>query len=157
MKYFNFFELTPSYYIDLVDLKKRYYTLSRSKHPDRYATSDAETRSQAEQEYSEINKAYETLKEETTRLQYLLHGIGVISEGENYQLAPDFLMEMLELNELKLEKTEEAQIQITQLENSLNTELESLLKDQDINTLSTQQKDQLKDLYYRLKYVERLS
>ncbi len=156
MNYFELLDLVPSYYIDPQLLKKNYYSISRKTHPDNFATSEPDTLAAAEKEYSEINQAYETLSDDPKRLEYILEWQEVIVPGENYQLPPDFLMEMLELNELKLSDEAEAQTQIQYWKTSLDEALEQELKGTDIQNLTKEQKAVLKDTYYKQKYVQRL-
>ncbi len=156
MKYFELFGLTPSYVIDPKSLKKKYYALSRDMHPDKYATAESEVIAQAEQDYSEINKAYEILSDDTKRLQYLMESSGLITEDSNYQLPQDFLIEMLELNELKIEDHEAAASQIKELSQNLDEQLLALLQEVDFSSLTEPQTEQLLEIYYKLKYVQRL-
>ncbi len=156
MKYFELFGLTPGYEIDTNSLKKKYYALSRDMHPDKYAREEAEVLAQAEEAYSEINKAYEVLSDDTKRLQYLLESNELITADSNYQLPPDFLMEMLELNELKLDDKEAAENQIKELSKDLNVQLIDLMQEVDFSSLTESQAEQLLEIYYKQKYVLRL-
>ncbi len=156
MNYFEFFELPLSYDIDPQALKIRYYKISKDKHPDRYATADDDTRTLAEQEYSEINKAYETLQDDQLRLEYILTLLDIIETEESYELPPDFLMEMLELNELNLDEPEAASDKIQEGYQALNQELNRLMQKSNLMELSKDQKNELKEIYYKSKYYNRL-
>ena len=113
--------IEPHYGVDMLGLKNCYRRWAAALHPDRFATgtevltifSHSETfcRLQKEKEYSEqqstlINVAHNTLCDPLLRAVYLLrlHGRTLnIDEQQSSEdmpeLEPEFLMEMLELNE----------------------------------------------------------
>ncbi len=109
--YFEFFELPREAALDLKDLEKRFYALSRQLHPDLYAR-----KSEAEKEYAleasaVLNDAYRTLKDPITRAFYLLKLEGFeIGEQGTKDVPPELLEEMFELN-MMLEEADDSEIE----------------------------------------------
>jgi molecular chaperone HscB len=95
-EYFRLFDLPEELEIDLVDLEKRYYALSRKWHPDLFARQPEAQRLQAEQHTALLNDAYRTLKDPVRRAEYVLseHGLAAAHQSA----PPDLLEEVFELN-----------------------------------------------------------
>jgi molecular chaperone HscB len=97
--YFQFFGLTRQLHLDLDDLQKRFYQLSRTLHPDRY-----QRKSPAEQQYSLdataiLNDAYRVLRDPLQRAEYVLKQEGFeIGEQRSKDVPPELLEEVFELN-----------------------------------------------------------
>ncbi len=111
--YFSFFGLPHKLNIDLAQLEREFYTLSRKLHPDRYAQSDSQEQQWSLEKTSQLNDAYRTLKEPIARTEYLLRTEGINfgeqsksateearSSGKQKEQAipPDMLEEVFELN-----------------------------------------------------------
>ena len=94
--YFDFFDLPHKLDIDLNDLQKRYYQLSRKWHPDLAARKSAAEQQEAEDATATLNDAYRTLKDPIRRAEYVLEAKGL---AVAHQAAPpDLLEEVFELN-----------------------------------------------------------
>jgi molecular chaperone HscB len=97
--YFQFFGLERKLTLDLEDLQKRFYQLSRLLHPDRYQRKAA-----AEQQYSLdataiLNDAYRVLRDPLQRAEYVLKQEGFeIGEQRSKDVPPELLEEVFELN-----------------------------------------------------------
>jgi molecular chaperone HscB len=97
--YFEFFELPRCLAIDLKDLEKRFYALSRQLHPDLYARKTAGEREYALDASAVLNDAYRALKEPVSRAMYLLKLEGFdIGEQGTKDVPPELLEEVFELN-----------------------------------------------------------
>jgi molecular chaperone HscB len=92
--YFKLLEMPLSFRPDLAELKRQYYMLIRSYHPDHFADMDDQG-----SQSSEINIAYKVLSDDQARWSYLLHFLGVLKDGEHEVLSQEFLMEIMEINE----------------------------------------------------------
>ncbi|KAM3611852.1 uncharacterized protein V6R79_025003 [Siganus canaliculatus] len=98
--YFQIMDCDYTFTLDTQKLQKRYLQLQRSLHPDNFSQKSAK-----EQEYSEIqsalvNKAYKTLLKPLSRGLYMLELEGLhIEEGTDSGADPQFLMELMEINE----------------------------------------------------------
>jgi molecular chaperone HscB len=86
------FDLDPSV------IEAAFFDRSKELHPDRFANAPASERVAALSRSRALNDAYQTLKKPVARAEYLLARAGV-KIGDNEQLDPAFLMEILELRE----------------------------------------------------------
>ena len=97
--YFTFYGLPESFRPDEAALKRMYYATSRETHPDFHATSSAENQAAMLQQATRNTDAYRTLADPDLRMAYLLRRHGLLEEGKQEPLPPDFLMDMMDLNE----------------------------------------------------------
>ncbi|SFQ00292.1 iron-sulfur cluster co-chaperone HscB C-terminal domain-containing protein [Hymenobacter arizonensis] len=97
--YFAFYGLPESFQPDEAALKRLYYAKSRETHPDFHATSSAENQADMLQQATLNTDAYRTLSDSDKRMAYILRQHGLLEEGKQEQLPPDFLMDMMDLNE----------------------------------------------------------
>jgi molecular chaperone HscB len=104
--YFAAFDLPRKLHIDLAQLERTFYRLSRKYHPDVYATKPPQEQQWSLDQTSLLNDAYRTLKNPVSRTEYLLRLEGVVLEaGKNEdgapkdsRVPPDLLEEVFELN-----------------------------------------------------------
>ena len=97
--YFAFYGLPESFLPDEAALKRLYYAKSRETHPDFHATSSADNQADMLHQATLNTDAYRTLADTDQRMAYLLRQHGLLEEGKQEQLPPDFLMDMMDLNE----------------------------------------------------------
>ncbi len=99
--------LPAGYDLDTDDLERQYFGFQRRLHPDRFAAKSAKERALSQQQATQLNEAYETLKDPLKRAAYLLEllgnkvdltGCGTISD-------PVLLMEQMEKREAIEEAT----------------------------------------------------
>lgn len=100
MNYFELFDLEVDLEIDLKKLKQAYLKLSKLYHPD-FSTLESDEKQDEHLKMSAmINEAYNVLKEEDSRIEYILKINGLLNETESRKILPQsFLFEMMELNE----------------------------------------------------------
>lgn len=101
--YFEFYDLPESFRPDEAALKRLYYAKSRETHPDFHATSSPENQAEMLRQATLNTDAYRTLSNPDQRMAYLLRQHGLLDEGKQEQLPPDFLMDMMDLNEQLME------------------------------------------------------
>ncbi len=160
--YFEHFGLQPAYFLDTALLRKRYYERSRQLHPDL-----AEGSGLSEEKVQELsatnNQAYKTLLDNGLRLKYLLDLMGGSVDTE-YHPGPEFLMEMMDLNEEVEEAVaasdEQGIAMLTQRTEKLAAEEEETARPF-LERFDSGQRDDsvleaLKKYYARLKYYRRL-
>ena len=115
--YFAFYGLSESFRPDETVLKRLYYAKSRETHPDFHATSSADNQAEMLRQATLNTDAYRTLADADQRMAYLLRHHGLLEEGKQEQLPPDFLMDMMDLNEqlmeLKTAPNADTQAQVT--------------------------------------------
>lgn len=98
--HFELFDLAESFDIDLEDLNQRYRDLQRLAHPDKFANATDRERRVSVEKAAAINEAYQTLKSPQKRARYMLELQSVSFDDEKDTiLAPEFLMEQIELRE----------------------------------------------------------
>ncbi len=79
---------------DLAELEREFYRLSRTCHPDFFATKSAEEKERAERMSTRLNDAYRVLKEPVRRVKYLLELHGD-SGAETQQKVPAPLLQFV--------------------------------------------------------------
>jgi molecular chaperone HscB len=98
--HFDLFGLAQSCRIDTAQLEQQYRALQSLVHPDKSAhLPDAEQRLSM-QRATQVNEAYQTLRNPLRRARYLLslHGADT-QEDNNTVMPPDFLMAQMERRE----------------------------------------------------------
>jgi len=98
--HFELFDLPITYDLDLADLTQRYRELQRVVHPDNFANASERDRRLSMQQSTQLNEAFQTLKDPLWRGRYLLQLQGldpntVTATAMNQQ----FLLEQMELRE----------------------------------------------------------
>ncbi|RYY38516.1 MAG: Fe-S protein assembly co-chaperone HscB [Chitinophagaceae bacterium] len=163
MNYFELFGWTPAFAIDKNELRKRFFELSRQYHPDYFAQAGASEQADALERAAQLNKAYKVLGNDDERVRYVLELRGVLIADEKYALAPDFLMEMMDLNEALPEALADPEAKerlVTQLQNWKNDIYEpvaQILERGSEAALPEKELLQVKEYYYRKKYLQRLA
>jgi molecular chaperone HscB len=113
---FELLGLPAKFDLDPQLIERAFFDRSKELHPDRFATAPAAERVVALSRSRALNDAYQTLKKPVPRAEYLLARAGV-TIGDNEQLDPTFLMEILELREqlaeLRANPAEVARLQAT--------------------------------------------
>lgn len=167
MNYFELFQIPVCIRQDAAVLKTKFYQLSRQYHPDLNINASEEQQAEALEIASLLNKAYKTLQNEDETIRYILSLHQLIEEEEKYELAPDFLMEMMELNEElteakmedegKPEKLDQAEKKLHQLLTEIYKDVEEIIINYQEATVTEKELLRLKDYYYKKKYLKRIS
>ena len=108
---FEFFDLVPSLAIDAKLLRSKFLEIQRNSHPD--FGDNGNTNSEL------ANTYFEVLKSPEKRIQVLLELYANNSLNNNL-LPPDFLMDMMELNDVIDESKSGEETAKQQAENQLN-------------------------------------
>ena len=97
--YYDFFGIEHRLDLDLRDLERRFYALSRQYHPDRFTLKSAEEQQAALDATAILNDGYRTLRDPLARAEYLLKENGFdIGEQGSKNVPPELLEEVFELN-----------------------------------------------------------
>ncbi|HTN45869.1 MAG TPA: iron-sulfur cluster co-chaperone HscB C-terminal domain-containing protein [Flavipsychrobacter sp.] len=163
MNYFDLYELPVSFHVDKNQVKKKFYELSKKYHPDRFSQASEEEQQEVLQMAALNNAAYKTLSDEDTTMRYILKQESVLEEEEKYALPPDFLMEMMELNEAVSEYEDDPTDKKKQLAEE-NWKAQMRLIKEGTNVLIKKYEvskshavlTELKDFYFRKKYLLRI-
>lgn len=92
----------PRFDLDAAELERAFHDRTRELHPDKFATAPAAERVAALSRSRAINDAYQLLKRETSRAEYLLARAG-LTIGDNERIDPALVMELLEEREVLAE------------------------------------------------------
>jgi len=103
MNYFELYKMPVGFVIDESALKRKFYALSKEYHPDFYTLESEEKQAEILRLSTLNNEAYHTLKDADRRMKYVLELKEALAEEGQNKLPPDFLMEMMELNEALME------------------------------------------------------
>jgi molecular chaperone HscB len=113
VNYFSFFGLPRKLNLDVAQLEREFYELSRKLHPDLNARADKREQEWSLEQSSLLNDAYRTLKDPIKRTQYLLQLESVELEEQSKAatekarasgavkkqiVPPDLLEEVFDLN-----------------------------------------------------------
>lgn len=165
VNYFELYNLPVSFHPDAAAVKAKFYELSRKYHPDRYTLAAAEEQAEALQMSSFNNQAFKTLKDTDATMAYVLKMYDVLEDEEKYNLPPDFLMEMMELNEALSEYEMEPDNKdvFTQAQNMLEEQLQewndtagAMTQKFDVANPDTELLQLIKEQYFRKKYLLRI-
>lgn len=165
MTYFELFDISPSFEVDLQQLKTKYRQLQQLHHPDKNQQdlNNQEQKSDVASihvantaallQSSQINQAYQTLSFADSRAAYLLKLNKQDNGLENSIGDMDFLQHALELRE----QLEEAQttVELDSLRNEVQQWLDSLSRE---FVLDLEEKDWLdaRDTTRKLRFIQRV-
>ena len=153
MNYFELFEIPVSLQVDPALLSKQYVALQKKYHPDFFTQSGEDEQAEALHFSSELNKGLKILRNPDETIKYVLQLKGILTDDEKYQLPPDFLMEMMELNE-SLEEGSAAGIEAIQ--NELYEAVAPIITGFDNTKTTETELLQLKEYYFKKKYLQRI-
>ncbi len=161
MNYFELFDLPIAFKVDHLQLRQAYMNLQKTFHPDKFITATIEDQEDALEKSSLVNKGFTLLNNDDKLLAYVLEISGYIEIDEKYNLPSDFLMEMMELNEawMEADTPESKQIindQITTLQNDIFNPIKNYLFADKIIDIPEEGMLQIKDYYYKKKYLDRI-
>jgi molecular chaperone HscB len=155
MNYYELFELPIAPIVDKSGISKKYFELQKKFHPDFYTNETEEDKENALAQSAAINKGFTIFSNKEKTLEYFLQLKGIIATDEKYNLPPDFLMEMMELNEGFDEEADIA-AKIASSEQELLQEIEPLLSTENAALLTENDLQKLKAYYYKKKYLKRI-
>jgi molecular chaperone HscB len=164
MNYFEFYGIPESFVVDEKLVRDKFLSLSKKLHPDFFVNESSEKQQEMLEQSTLNTKAYETLSDFDKRMKYILEEKQLVHEGERYELSPDFLMEMMDMNEGLVElQANPDESTLTHYKEEIQSLLQQLLtevKEEIANYDGTPEKEpmlaKIKDYYYRKKYLLRI-
>jgi molecular chaperone HscB len=158
--YYDFFEIPHQLSLDLKDLERRFYSLSRKWHPDRFARAAAHERLKALDASAILNDGYRILRDPIQRANYLLAENGFdIAEQQSKEVPPELLEEVFELNmaleEADTDSIEAARHKFEKMQQAVDEELTGKYREYDANP-SRETLSQIRALLNRRKYITNL-
>lgn len=162
MNHFELYNIPSSLSPDSALVKKRFYELSRQYHPDFHGQASEEEQAGILEKAAQVNRAYKVFTNADETLKYVLQLEGLLEEEEKYQLSPDFLMEVMELNEQLMEMGggEEKQAirrRIDQLKNEIYEPVAKIMALYPESIPAEKELLQIKEYHYRKKYLDRIA
>jgi len=162
MNYFELFEIPVTLKVDKSLARKKYFELSKKFHPDYFVNNSDEMQQEALESSALLNRALKTFSNPDETLRYVLMEKGLLVEEEKYQLSPEYLMEMMEINEELAESAadEEGRKAVRQklheLEKEIYEPVQSIVENYKDGITTEEELLQVKDYYFRKKYLQRL-
>ena len=151
--YFVIFDLPRSFFID--DISKKYRSLSRMLHPDRFVKKSAVERRMSLLWTAAINEAKRCLEDPISRARYLATGFSRVQEDRRITLSPDFLEHIFDLQMAAMESPEEVQKQAQQEYEQEFAQLENIFRSWE-QEQDDQHLQKVEVVLARLKYLHNL-
>ena len=161
MDYFELFEIPVQLKIDASLLTSKFLELSRKYHPDYFINESAGDQAVALEKSAMLNQAYRTLRNQDDTIRYVLMQKGLMEEEEKYELPPDFLMEVLEINELLMDADDPAtkasvDSSLKRLQKEIYEPVKDIVEGYKENSVAEKELLQVKEYYYKKKYLDRI-
>ena len=153
MNYFELFGIPVAFKVDKAQLAQQYFELQKKYHPDFFSQGTEAEQEEALEMSSQVNRALNTLKDGEETIKYVLQLKGLLEEEEKYQLPPDFMMEMMELNE---ELSAGSAEKISAFGNEIYSGVKTIIENYDDNTITKAGLLKVKEYYYKKKYLRRI-
>lgn len=162
MNYFELFDHPIKLKVNKTEVRRKYLDLSKRNHPDYFINESGEEQKKALEVFSRLNHALKTLSNDDETIRYVLQLKGLMEDEEKYTLSPGFLMQMMEVNEEFADiedsgdKKKQLLQQLKELEESIYEPVENILKNYDEGITTEKELLQVKDYYFKKKYINRL-
>ena len=156
--YFQLFDLSESFDLDLEKLSEKYHARQVEVHPDKFSGATEKDKLRAVQLTSYLNEAYSTLKSPIKRAAYLLtiNGLNVESVSQN-DLGMDLLLEQMQLRESldALPKDESALTTLSHLKSEVGEKL-NLKQNIFSKEFASGELTQAKRIFHELQFLHKL-
>jgi molecular chaperone HscB len=157
--YFDLFEIPIQLKVDPSTIRSRFFALSRQFHPDFFVNRSAAEQHESLERTAQLNKAWKIFQQPDELIRYVLELHGSWTAGEKYELSPDFLMEVMEINESMMDMEEGGkeglQNQVSNLQANLFNSVASYFSETPFAP-TPEKLAELKEYYYRKKYLDRI-
>lgn len=162
MNYFELFEIPVQLRVDSKALAEKFFELSRKYHPDYFINKENKDQAEALEKSALLNKAYKTFQNPDETIKYVLQLKGLLEEEEKYELPPDFLMEVLEINEQLMDVEDDPELkarmetQVENLQSEIYEPVKEIVEHYQEGVTSEKELLQVKAYYYKKKYLQRI-
>jgi molecular chaperone HscB len=162
MNYFELFDIPVQLNVDKASLTAKFFELSKKYHPDYFVNSDTAAQAGALEKSALLNKAWKTFQKPDETIKYVLQLKGLLEEEEKYQLPPDFLMEVMDINEQLMEMdaaADKGQLSsvISQLSSQIYEPIKEIVDSYKEGITTEKELLQVKEYYYKKKYLHRIN
>ena len=152
MKYFELFDIPVQLKVNTTDLKQKFFELSKKYHPDYFASADSTGQADSLEKSALVNEAWKTFQQTDKTIQYVLEEKGLMEKEEKYELPPDFLMEVLEINEALMDDEGATdpvlRTKIEALQNEIYEPVKKIVEEYKDDSVSAKELLQVKEYYY---------
>lgn len=161
MIYFDLFEIPVQLKINTASISKKFFELSKKYHPDYYANENETVQTEVLEQSALLNEAWKTFQSTDSTIKYVLEEKELMVEEEKYELPPDFLMEVMEINEALMDADElgisnNLHTQIENLENEMYEPVKEIVEQYQEGVTTEKELLQVKEYYYKKKYIDRI-
>lgn len=161
MTYFELFDIPVQLKVDTTTLSKTFFELSRKYHPDFFANDTDEKQAEVLEKSAQLNKAWKTFQNTDATIKYVLMEKEFLEEEEKYELPPAFLMEVMDINEQIMDAEDAAATKdldqiITDLQTEIYEPVAKIVEDYKEGTTTKEELLQVKEYYYKKKYLDRI-
>lgn len=161
MNYFELFELPVTLKVNTATLSGKFFELSKKYHPDYFINEEDQAQAEVLEKSALLNKAWKTFQNPDETIKYVLQLKGLLEEEEKYELPPDFLMEVLEINEQLMDADEpaikaELESSVNNLQNEIYEPVKEMVENYKESSFSEKDLLQVKAYYYKKKYLDRI-
>lgn len=164
MNYFELYGLPVLMKVDPSEIKTKFYELSRQYHPDFHAKSDEASQAESLEKSADVNKAYKVFQNTDDTIKYVLQMKDLIYDEEKYELDPEFLMQVMEINEelMDLETGEDKEAldrcveKTKELLNQIDKDVAPIVENYQEGITTEKELLQVKSYYYKKKYLQRI-
>ena len=164
MNYFELYGLPVLMKVDASEIRQKFFELSRKYHPDFHTGSGEAEQSEALERSSDVNRAYKVFQNVDDTIKYVLQLKSLIHEEEKYELDPEFLMEVLDINEELMdletepnpEKLEKCELKTKELLTQIYKDVAPIVENYQEGVTTEKELLQVKAYYYKKKYLQRI-
>jgi molecular chaperone HscB len=164
MNYFEFYNIPVAFQLDEAALKRAFYANSKRYHPDFFTLENEEKQNEI-LELSTLNtQAYKTLSDFDRRMKYVLELKDVFEEEGKNALPQDFLMDMMDINEVIMELEfdfdeaayQNVMLDVQVLENQILEDVKDIIEDYEDGVTSQSDLIKVKNFYLKKRYLLRI-
>jgi molecular chaperone HscB len=161
MTYFELFGIPVLLKVDSNKLSGKFFELSKKYHPDYFVNEDVAAQDNALEKSALLNRAWKTFQNPDATIKYVLLEKGLLQEEEKYELPPDFLMEVLEINELLMDADKQdiltnIKSTIENLQSDIYEPVKEIVETYQEGVTTEKKLLQVKEYYYKKKYLDRI-
>ena len=161
MNYFELFGIPVQLEVDTTALTRKFFELSRTYHPDYHISLDEASRQEMLEKSSLVNRAWKTFRDPGLTIKYVLQLKGLLEEEEKYELPPDFLMEVLDINEQLMDADDPGtktgiRSAIDRLREEVYEPVKDIIRNYREGITTEKELLDVKAYYYKQKYLDRI-
>jgi len=164
MNYFELYGLPVLMKVDVAEIKVRFYELSRQYHPDFHTNAEEKDQAVVLEKSADVNNAYKIFQNTDDTIKYVLQLKNLIYEEEKYELDPEFLMEVMDINEELMEletgaddeSLEACILKTKELLTQIYQDVAPIVENYRDDAITEKELLQVKGYYYKKKYLQRI-